>query len=106
MKKEQAEPSVKKKKVTVTGDFMVNGSSKKILEKLDVTKEKSDDLIIQKNLTDTNARLKNFYMQKGIGFINKSGFKEFHLVKRRFHLNRKGSSAFAKNLLHHINRKD
>ena len=33
---------------------------------------------IQKTLTDTNTRLKNFRMQKGISFIDNSGIKEFH----------------------------
>ena len=62
------------------------GTSEKILEKLFVIiKEKPDDLIvhvgtnnitnnvnlltIQKTLTDTNVRLKNFSIQKGISFI-------------------------------------
>ena len=53
-----------------------------------------------------NARLKNFCMQKGTGFIDKSGIKEFHLGKRKLHLNKKGNSTFSKNLLHHINRTD
>ena len=55
---------------------------------------RKDKTNIQKAKTDTNARLKNFFMQKGIGFIYNCGIKEFHL----------GNSAFAKNLLHHINR--
>ena len=33
-----------------------------------------------------------------------SGIKEFYLGKRKLHLNKKGNGAFAKNLLHHINR--
>ena len=33
---------------------------------------------IQKTLTDTNTRLKNFRMQKGVSFIDNSGIKEFH----------------------------
>ena len=43
-------------------------------------------------------------MQKGISFIDNSGVKEFHLGKGKLHLNKKGNSTFAKNLLHHINR--
>ena len=45
-------------------------------------------------------------MQKGISFIDNSGIKEFHLGKMKLHLNKKGNSAFTKNLLHHINRTD
>ena len=65
---------------------------------------RNDKTTIQKTLTDTNARLKNFCMQNGISFINNSGIIEFHLGKRKLHLNKKGNSLFAKNLLHHINR--
>ena len=43
-------------------------------------------------------------MQKEISFIGNSGIKEFHLSKRKLYLNKKGNSAFEKNLLHHINR--
>ena len=59
---------------------------------------------IQKTLTDTNASLKNFCMQKEISFIDNSGIKEIHLSKRKLYLNKKGNSAFETNLLHHINR--
>ena len=59
---------------------------------------RKDKANIQKTLADTNAHLKNFCMQKWI-----SSIKEFHLGKRKLHLNKKGNSAFAKNLLHHIN---
>ena len=45
---------------------------------------RKDKTNIQKTLTDTNARLKNFYTQKEINFIDNSGFKEFHLGKRNF----------------------
>ena len=43
-------------------------------------------------------------MRKGISFIDNSVIKEFNLGKRKLHLNKKGNSAFAKKLLHHINR--
>ena len=65
-----------------------------------------DKMNIQKTLTDTNARLKNFCIQKGISFIDNSGIKEFHLGKRKLYLSKKGNNVFAKNLLHHINRTD
>ena len=65
---------------------------------------RKDKKNIQKTLTDTNARLKNFCLQKGISFIDNSGIKKFHLGKMKLHLNKKGNSAFAKKLLHHINR--
>ena len=49
---------------------------------------------------------KIFACKKGISFIGNSGIKEFHLGKRKLHLNKKGNSAFAKILLHHINKTD
>ena len=39
---------------------------------------RKDKTNIQKTLTDTNSRLKNFRMQKGISFTNNSGIKVFH----------------------------
>ena len=57
---------------------------------------------IKKTLTDTNARLKNFCMQKEISFIENKGIKELHLGKRK--VNKKGNIAVTKKLLHHINR--
>ena len=38
-------------------------------------------------------------MQIGISFIGNSGIKEFHLGKRKLHLNKKGSSAFTKKFI-------
>ena len=64
---------------------------------------RKDKANIQKTLTDTNACLKNFCRLKGISFIDNSGIKEFHLGEKKLHLNKKGNSAFAKNLLRHIN---
>ena len=43
-----------------------------------------DKTNIQKTLTDTNARLKNFCMQKGTNFIDNSSIKKFHLAKRKW----------------------
>ena len=61
---------------------------------------------IKKNLTDTNAHLKKLYTQLGISFIENNGIKNFHLCKRKLHLNKSESSVFAKNLSQHINRTD
>ena len=73
---------------------------------LSSTINRKDKMNIQKILIDKNARLKNFCKQKGISFIDNSGSKEFDVDKRNLHLNKKGSSAFAKKFLHHINRRD
>ena len=53
-----------------------------------------DKMNIQKTLTDTNNNLKSFCMHKGVSFIDNIGIKEFHLGKRRLHLNKKGNSVF------------
>ena len=59
---------------------------------------------IQKALPDTNARFKNFWIQKGISFVDNSGKDEFHLGNRNLHLSKKRNSTCTKNWLHHINR--
>ena len=45
-------------------------------------------------------------MQKGIIFTDNSRIREFYLGKRKLHLNKKGKSVFAKNVLHYINRRE
>ena len=52
-----------------------------------------------KQCIDTNARLKNFCDQKSIPLINNDNIKEEHLGVKKLHLNRRGNSFFAKNLL-------
>ena len=39
-----------------------------------------------------NGRLKNFCKKKEISVIDNTGIKEFHLGKRKLHLNKKGNS--------------
>ena len=51
---------------------------------------------IQETLTDTNAHLKNFCMQKGISFIDNNGIKEFHLGKKNFIWTRKKTESLQK----------
>ena len=58
---------------------------------------RKDKKNIHKTLTDANARLKNFCMQKEISLIDNKGIKEFHLGKRKLHLNKKGNNTFTKN---------
>ena len=48
---------------------------------------------------DTNSRLKHFCNQKNIHLILNANIKEEHLGIKKLHLNRKGNSIFAKNLL-------
>ena len=51
---------------------------------------------------DANSRLKNFYKQKNIKLILNDNLKEEHLGIKKLHLNRKGNTVFARNLLNFI----
>ena len=100
-----------------TNDFTKNvnllNSVKKIVNK---TKKESPDTVLRfsniivqkdkKNLeklrTDTNARLKNYCAQKKLSLIDHDNIKESHPGIKKSHLNRKGNSLFAKNLLSFI----
>ena len=46
--------------------------------------------------------MKNFCKQKDIGLIDNCNLEEHHLDTKKLHLNNKGNSAFAKNILHFI----
>ena len=50
----------------------------------------------------TNSRLKNFCKQNNIRLLSNDNIKEEHLGIKKLHLNKKGNSAFAKNLLSFI----
>ena len=54
---------------------------------------------IDKQRTDSNARLKNFCNHKNIPLIDNGNINEEHLGVKKMHLNRRGNSLFAKNLL-------
>ena len=97
----------------LTNDVNLLNNVKKIVNK---TKKKSPNTVLtfsniivrknKKNLgklrTDTNARLKNYCAQKKLSLINHDNIKESHLGIKKLHLNRKGNSLFAKNLLSFI----
>ena len=61
---------------------------------------------IGKSIVDTNAPLKSFCIQKGIGFINNNNIKEDFLGKKKLHLGQRGNSVFVKNLFKYMNRED
>ena len=48
---------------------------------------------------DTNAGLKNFFNLENIPLIDNGNINEEHLGVKKLHLNRRGNSVFAKNLL-------
>ena len=58
---------------------------------------------LDKNVTENNKRLKNYCRQKDIGYIDNYSIAEDSLGIKKLHLNRKGNSFFAKNLLKYLN---
>ena len=48
------------------------------------------------------SQIKNYCSQKNLRLINHDNIKENHLGVKKLHLNRKGNSLFAKNLLNFI----
>ena len=60
---------------------------------------------LEKIIIETNACLENYCLQKCLRCIENSGIKEVCRDKKRLHLNKKGNSALAKNLLCYIERK-
>ena len=82
---------------------IVNKSKKKNIEiafsNIIIRKDRRN---LEKSRADTNTRLKNYCMQKNIGYIDNANLKENHLGVKKLHLNRKGNILFAKNLLNFI----
>ena len=73
------------------------------------TKLAFSNIIVRKNKVnlemgrkDINSRIKNFCQQNGIGYIDNSNTTENHLGMKKLHLNSKGNTAFAKNLINVI----
>ena len=97
----------------LTNEINLLSNAKKIVNKI---KKKSPNTVVtfsniivrkdkrnlEKARADTNSRLKNFCRQKNINLIPNDNIKEEHLGVKKLHLNRKGNSVFAKNLLNFI----
>ena len=62
-------------------------------------KDKKD---ISKTVQDTNSRLKNYWSQKNIDFIQNSNITEEHLGIKKLHLNKNGNSLLANNFLKYL----
>ena len=94
------------------GTNMLNNAKKIVKElttKLPKVKIAFSELItrkdkknLDKNVTETNKRLKNYCRQKGIGYIDNSNITEDSLGIKKLHLNRKDNSFLAKNLLKYL----
>ena len=97
----------------LTNDINLLSNVKKIVNKTNKTSSntvltfssiifRKDKKNLEKTRADTNSRLKNFCRQKNINLISNDNIKEEHLGIKKLHLNRKGNSIFAKNLLNFI----
>ena len=64
---------------------------------------RKDKKNLDKNVTETNKRLRNYCRQKDIDYTDNSNITEDSLRVKRLHLNCKGNSFFAKNLLKYLN---
>ena len=56
---------------------------------------RKDKKNLDKNVAETNKRLKNYCRQKDIGYIDNSNTTEDSLGINKLHLNRKGNNFFA-----------
>ena len=97
----------------LTNDVILLSNVKKIVNKTNKTSTNTSlsfsNIIFRKNKinidkirADTNSWLKNFYKQKNIKLLSNDNIKEEHLGIKKLHLNRKGNSIFAKNLIQFI----
>ena len=82
-------PPPKKKKTKKTSVF-----------RSDCLKRKKKN--IDKEVLDTNTRLRNFLNQRNIDYIDNTNIKEDHLGNKKFHLNKRGNSVFPQNVLRYL----
>ena len=73
--------------------------TKLVFSNIIIRKDKNN---LDKHRKNVNARMKNFCKQKDIGLMDNCKLEEHHLSTKKLHLNNKGNSVFAKNILHFI----
>ena len=71
-------------------------NTKLVFSSVILRKDKKD---ISKKVGETNQRLKSYCKQKNIDFVGNSDIIEEHLGSKKFHLNKRGNSILAKNIL-------
>ena len=76
--------------------------TKLVFSGLIVRKDKNN---IGREVLDENARLRNFCNEKNIDYIDNNSIKEVHLGNKKLHLNKRGNSVFAQNLLRYLRSK-
>ena len=57
---------------------------------------------IDKKVLEVNSHLKNYCSQKNIDFIDNNNIKEEHLGVKKLHLNKRGNSVLASNILKYL----
>ena len=60
--------------------------------------------IKEHTIREINSKLKNYCQQNNLGFIDNSNIDESYLGKQKLHLNKRGSSLLAKNIMDHMDR--
>ena len=63
---------------------------------------RKDKVNLERIRKDINSRMKNFCQQKQIDYIDNSNNTENDFGMKKLHLNGKGNTAFAKNLINFI----
>ena len=76
--------------------------TKLVFSSLFVRKDKQN---INKEVLDTNARLRNFCNQKSIDHINNTNIKENHMSIKKLHINKRDNLVFAQDLLRYLQSK-
>ena len=77
----------------------ISPNTKVVFSGLIRIKDKKD---LDKKVVEVNNRLKNFYAQKHIDFIDNTNIKEEHLGNKKLHLNNRGNTVLANNLLKYL----
>ena len=73
-----------------------SANTKVVFSNLITRKNKKD---VDKEVQDTNNRLKNYCAQTNIDYIDNNNNKEEHFGNKKLHLNKRGNTVFANNLL-------
>ena len=63
---------------------------------------RKDKVNLERGRKDINSGMKNFRQRKGIGYIDNNNITENYLGMKKLHLNSKGKTAFAKNMINFI----
>ena len=63
---------------------------------------KKDKVNLERDRKHISSRMQNFCQQKGIGYIDNSNITENHFGMKKLHLNSKGNTEFAKNLINFV----